>query len=170
MSIGRMSNALRTFLCQSFESVLYVPLSRVRVQCLCVGSILVAFTELRSSVVRSDALRLYTASRRRPVGATDPASSSCAAHEGTAQEVHSPAEAIAEDKQLMAIYEARRAERKQFGPSWRCGDCSLSLPSAGFDVDMRETTELHKTCIGTGHWRCCSACTQVRGNVEDVAS
>ena len=40
--------------------------------------------------------------------------------------------AIAEYKQRMAMYDAWRGQRKQFGPEWRCGYCGLSLPAAGF--------------------------------------
>ena len=68
----------------------------------------------------------------------------------------------------MATYEAWRAQRKQFGPDWRCGECGLAFPAAGYGVDRHDATEFHKTCVGPGHWRCCTACAQVRGKLDDT--
>ena len=62
---------------------------------------------------------------------------------------------------MMAEYEAGRAQRKKFGPTYRCGHCTLMFPAEAFDVDRHDIADLHNMCIGLGSLRVCSACVQV---------
>ena len=60
-----------------------------------------------------------------------PASHAGAAQDDAENQRYGATEAIAEYKQRVVAHEAWRAQRKQSGADWRCGDCGLSCPAAG---------------------------------------
>ena len=74
---------------------------------------------------------------------------------------------------MMAQYEARRAARQRFGPTYRCRECTLMLPAEAFDVERNDPTDLlsmllaqddaklTEKCIALGAWRVCSVCVRV---------
>ena len=62
---------------------------------------------------------------------------------------------------MMAEYEAGRAQRHKFGPTYRCNECHLMLPAEAYDVNRNDISELHMMCIGLGSWRVCTMCAQI---------
>ena len=62
---------------------------------------------------------------------------------------------------MMAEYEGHRAQQKQYGPTYRCGHCTLTFPAEAFDVDRHDIDDLYNMCIGMGALRVCSACMQI---------
>ena len=69
-----------------------------------------------------------------------------AAHDLGHVEPYTATEATAEYQSLMAVHDAWRKQRREFGPDWRCCDCGMYFPAAGYGVDRHETSDLHKSC------------------------
>ena len=73
-----------------------------------------------------------------------------AAHVLRHVELYTTAEAVAEYQLLMAVHDAWRKQRREFGPDWRCCDCSMHFPAAGYGVGRHETFVLcEKVEFGT---------------------
>ena len=70
---------------------------------------------------------------------------------GSAQEAqYRPADAIEEYRTMMADYEAGRAQRHKFGPTYRCNECQVMLPAEAYDVNRNDISDLHMMCIASG--------------------
>ena len=68
----------------------------------------------------------------------------------------------------ITTYGVRLAQRRKFGPDWRCGACGLVFLAAGYGINNRRTaTELHNMCVEPGYWRCCTACAPVLGKLKE---
>ena len=84
----------------------------------------------------------------------------------SADEEYGTEAALTEYKELLIKHQAWKTQRTHFGPEWRCGDCGLCYPAAGYGIDRRDTTRLNEGCVGLGHWRCCTVCATVRASLK----